>query len=58
MFLSKMVNAVIFRAALKAVGKISENISSIMYNFAIMQNIKMQYELYKELCKSQRTQAV
>jgi ABC-type uncharacterized transport system permease subunit len=53
-----MVNTETFRTALKAVGKISENISSIMYNFAIMQNIKMQYELYKELCKSQRTQAV
>jgi hypothetical protein len=34
-----------YRTSLKAVGKNSENISSIIYNFSTMQN--MQYELYE-----------
>jgi hypothetical protein len=34
-FLSKMVNCVMFRIALKAVGKNSENMSSKMYNFKL-----------------------
>ena len=58
MFLSKMVNAVtFFRTALKAVGKNSENMSSKIYNFSTMQNIRMQYELYKELHRSKGTEA-
>jgi hypothetical protein len=34
-FLNKMVNAVNFRIAHKAVGKNSENMSSRMYNFSL-----------------------
>ena len=52
-----MVNAETFRTALKAVGKNSENMSSKIYNFSTMQNIRMQYELYKELHRSQGTEA-
>ena len=40
-------NAVTFRTALKAMGKNSENMSSKIYNFSTMQNIRMQYELYR-----------
>jgi hypothetical protein len=40
-----MVNAVAFRTVLKAVGKKSRNMSSEIYNFSTMQNIRMQYEL-------------
>ena len=43
--LSKMGKAVTFRTAFKAVGKNSENMSSRMYNFSTMQNIRMQYTL-------------
>ena len=55
--LSKMVNAETFRAALKAVGKNSENLSSNICNFSTMQNVRMQYELYKELFRPKRTVA-
>ena len=44
-----MLNSVTFRTALKAVGKNSENMSSKIYNFSTMQNIRMQYELYEGL---------
>ena len=44
-----MVNTVIFRRALKAVGKDSENMSSRMYNFSTMQNIRMHYYFYEGL---------
>ena len=47
----------IFRTALKAVGKNTENKSSKVYNFSTMQNIRMQYELYKELHRSKGTVA-
>ena len=50
-----MVTAVTFRIALKAVGKNSENMSSKIYNFSTMQNIRMQYELYEGLHKSKVT---
>ena len=40
-----MVTAVTFRTAFEAVGNNSEKISSRMYNFSTMQNIRMQYEL-------------
>jgi hypothetical protein len=39
---------VTFRTALRAVGKDSENMSSKIYNSSTLQNIRMQYELYKE----------
>jgi hypothetical protein len=41
----------------KAVGKNSDNMSSRIYNFLTMQNIKMHYELYKELHRPKRTEA-
>jgi hypothetical protein len=47
-----MVNAETFRTALKAVKKNSENMSSKLYNFSVMQNIRLQYVLYKELHRS------
>ena len=50
-------DTVTFRTALKAVGKNSENMSSKIYNFSTMQNIRMQYELYKELHRSKGTEA-
>jgi hypothetical protein len=52
-----MVNAETFRAALKALGKNSENLSSNICNFSTMQNVRMQYELYKELFRPKRTVA-
>jgi hypothetical protein len=33
-----------------------ENMSSKIYNFSTMQNIRIQYELYKELHRSKRQQ--
>jgi hypothetical protein len=36
-----MVNSETFRTALKAVGKNYENMSSKIYNFSTMKNIKM-----------------
>jgi hypothetical protein len=51
-----MVNAETFRTALKAVGKNSKNMSSKIYNFSTMQNIRMEYELYKEIHRSKRVQ--
>jgi hypothetical protein len=50
-----MVNTVTFRTTLKAVGNDSENMSSKIYNFLIMQNIRMQYELYKKFHRSKET---
>ena len=52
-----MVNTETSRTALKAVEKNSENMSSKIYNFSTMQNIRMQYELYKEFHRSKRTEA-
>ena len=56
--LSKMGKAVTFRTAFKAVGKNSENMSSRIYNFSTMQNIRMQYELCEGLQRHKRTKAV
>ena len=53
-FFSKVVNAVTFRTALKAVGKSSENMNSRTY--ATMQNIWVQYELYEGFHRPQRTE--
>jgi hypothetical protein len=47
MSLVKIINTETFRKALKAVEKNSENLSSKIYNFSTMQNIRMQYELYE-----------
>jgi hypothetical protein len=55
--LNKMLNTMAFRTVLKAVGKNSENMSPNVYNFSIMQNIGMQYELYEELHESERAGA-
>lgn len=41
--LSKMINIIIFKKALKAMGKNSENMSSRMCNFSTKENIWMQY---------------
>jgi hypothetical protein len=41
------VSARTFRTVLKAVGKSSKKMSSKIYNFSTMQNIMMQYELYR-----------
>ena len=41
------VNPVTSRKALKAVGRNSEKVSSRIYNFSTMQNMRMQYELYE-----------
>ena len=46
-----------FRIALKAVGKNAENMSSKIFNFSTVQNIRMQYELYKGLHRSKGTEA-
>jgi hypothetical protein len=35
----------------------SENMISKVYNFSPMPNIRIQYELYKELHRSKRTEA-
>jgi hypothetical protein len=56
--LAKMVNAVTSRTAHKAVGKNSENISSKLYNFITMKNIRMQYECYEWLHRPKRTKTV
>jgi hypothetical protein len=56
-FLSTMVNAMYFRTALKAVGKNSENMSSRIYSFSTIQNIKMKYKLYEEFHKLKRIKA-
>ena len=53
--LSKMVNAVTFKTVLKPAGKISENMSSRMYNFSTPQNIRRQYELYEGLYGLKKT---
>ena len=53
-----MVNAETFRTALKAVGKNSENMSSKIYNFSTMQNIRMQYELYEGLHGPRKTDCI
>jgi metal-responsive CopG/Arc/MetJ family transcriptional regulator len=46
---------VTFRTALKAVGKNAKTMSSKICNFSTMQNITMQYELYKELHRAKET---
>jgi hypothetical protein len=53
-----MVIAMTFRTALKAVGKNYENMSSKIHYFSTMQNIRMQYELYKGLHGPKRTETV
>ena len=55
--LSKMVNVMTFRTALKAVGKNSKNVSSKIYkqDFSTMQNIRMQYELYEGFMDLKKT---
>jgi hypothetical protein len=53
---AKMLNAEIFRTALKAVGKNSENMSSKIDNFST-KYIRMQYELYEGLHRSKGTEA-
>jgi hypothetical protein len=40
--LEKLVNALTFRTSLRAVGKNSENVSSKLYNFSTLQNVRMQ----------------
>jgi hypothetical protein len=50
-----MVNAGTFRPALKDVRKNSENMSSKIYKYSTMQNIKMQYELYDGHHESKKT---
>ena len=54
-----MINAATFRTALKTVEMNSENMSSKIYkqDFSIMQNIRMQYELYEGLHKPKITEA-
>jgi hypothetical protein len=54
-----MINAATFRTALKTVEMNSENMSSKIYkqDFSIMQNIRIQYELYEGLHRSKRTKA-
>ena len=52
-----MVNTEIFRTALKAVGKNSKYMSSKIYNFSTMQNIRMKYELYERPHGPKRTKA-
>ena len=42
----------------QAVGKNSENMSSKIHNFSIMQNIRMHYELNKRFQEPKRTEAV
>lgn len=51
------LNIVTFRTALRAVGKNSKNVSSKIYNFSTMQNVRMQYELYEGLCRLRKTEA-
>jgi hypothetical protein len=48
---------VTFRIALKAVGRKTDNRSLKIYNFSTMQNVRMQYDLYKELHRSKGTAA-
>lgn len=57
MFLSKMVNAVIFRTAPKTMRNNSENRSSEIYkqDFTTTQNIRMRYEFYEGLQEPKRT---
>jgi hypothetical protein len=47
---AKWENAVTFRTALKAVGKNYKNMSSKIYSFSTMQNVRTQYELYEGFC--------
>ena len=53
----QMVNARTFRTAPKAVGKNTESMSSKIHNYSTMQNIRMEYELYKELHRFKETEA-
>ena len=52
-----MANTKAFSTSLRAVGENFENLGSKIYNFSTMQNIRMQYELYKELHRSKVTEA-
>ena len=52
-----MVKAETFRTNLKVVEKNPENMSSRVYNFSTMENIRMQYELYKEFHGPKRSEA-
>lgn len=61
LYLSKMVErcdlmAVKVRTALKAIKKNAESMSLKIHNFSTMQNVRMQYELYKELHESKGTE--
>ena len=53
---AKWWNTMTFRTALEAVGENSENMSSKPYYCSTMQNIRIQYELYKELHRSLGTE--
>jgi hypothetical protein len=57
LYLTKIVNALTFRVALKAMRKHSDNTSLRIKNSSTMQNIWMQYEIYERLHESERTQA-
>lgn len=52
-----MVNARIFRTALKAMGKSSKYKSLKIYYFSTMQKIRLQYKLYEGLHESKGTKA-
>jgi hypothetical protein len=52
-----MVNAEIFRTALKGVENDSKNMSLKIYNFSTMQKPRMEYELYEELHRLKGTEA-
>ena len=52
-----MINVGTFRTVLKAMEKYSKHVSSKIYNFSTMQNIRMQYELYEGLHGPKRTEA-
>ena len=54
---AKWWNAVTCRTALKAVGKNIENMSSKIYNFSTMQDIRMQHELYEGLHGPRKVEA-
>jgi hypothetical protein len=54
---AKMVNIVMVRTAIEALRKDSEYMSLKVYNFLIMHNIRMQYELYEGLHRPKITMA-
>ena len=53
-----MANSETFQAVLKHVGKNSENMSSKIYDFSTMQNMRLQYELKKMFHRSKRTETI